>query len=122
MSCTMACPKCGTLQTNVTDSRASYDGIRRRRVCENGHAFRTQETAIGEPYQKIALTHLALADVPEHFRPALICTYNAMVSACDSGSRSESEDSRSEAEGEARQSGQNVDSGIAQPSPSGQSS
>jgi transcriptional regulator NrdR family protein len=51
----MKCPKCGVLDSKVTDSRAynkrtkqpwSHDGIRRRRECSNGHRYTTYETIV----------------------------------------------------------------------------
>ena len=40
----MECPECGIKKTRVVDMRPStFNQIRRRRVCDNGHRFTTYE-------------------------------------------------------------------------------
>ncbi len=49
----MQCPKCGTKDTRVIDSRVSSSGlaIRRRRVCQNcGYRFSTTEEIVREDF------------------------------------------------------------------------
>lgn len=48
----MKCPKCGGT-SQVLDSRANESGIRRRRRCEAGHRFTTQEVTLSEWQTKI---------------------------------------------------------------------
>ena len=38
----MPCPKCGK-DTQIRDSRMAEHGVKRRRVCPNGHKFTTLE-------------------------------------------------------------------------------
>ena len=40
----MPCPTCGVRVTEVKDSRATGNAVRRRRWCPNGHRFTTYET------------------------------------------------------------------------------
>jgi hypothetical protein len=47
----MICASCG-LETNVFDSRPYDAGVRRRRVCANGHRFVTWETTTWVPTTK----------------------------------------------------------------------
>ena len=39
------CPTCESRRTWITNTRASKDGLYRRRECVNGHRFNTEETA-----------------------------------------------------------------------------
>lgn len=42
----ITCPKCGAPCLTVVDSRVKTAGIRRRRVCANGHRVTTEETVV----------------------------------------------------------------------------
>lgn len=73
----ITCPKCGTDQHKVVDSRASGDFIRRRRKCldaECGSRFSTNERVTGHPSASEAD---AFAADLEHF--AEICRRNPRV-------------------------------------------
>jgi transcriptional regulator NrdR family protein len=42
------CPEC-QVDSNVIDTRPSYNRLRRRRVCKNGHKFSTIEVPMNAP-------------------------------------------------------------------------
>jgi transcriptional regulator NrdR family protein len=46
------CPRCGSPETHVVDTRPSRDRIRRRRECDEGHRFTTFEVISGETAMK----------------------------------------------------------------------
>jgi transcriptional regulator NrdR family protein len=48
---TMSCPDCGK-KTAVADSRRVSGGVRRRRVCEDGHRYFTVERPESEEYKE----------------------------------------------------------------------
>lgn len=56
-----SCPTCGQ-KTGVTDSRATTEGLRRRRKCPAGHRFTTYE--VEAENRDTALTNIAAFRTP----------------------------------------------------------
>lgn len=48
------CPQC-KIDSNVVDTRPSYNRLRRRRICKNGHKFSTVEVPLDAPEQIVQL-------------------------------------------------------------------
>ena len=44
----MMCPRCGSEQLKVLDTRSNSEFVSRKRQCENNHKFYTKEYAIPE--------------------------------------------------------------------------
>ena len=44
----MMCPRCGSEQLKVLDTRSSPEFVSRKRQCDNNHKFYTKEYAIPE--------------------------------------------------------------------------
>lgn len=44
----MMCPRCGSEQLKVLDTRSNPEFVSRKRQCENNHKFYTKEYAIPE--------------------------------------------------------------------------
>lgn len=61
----MKCPKCGHRKHQVTDTRASVDAVRRRRVCQRcNHRFATTEVIEQADSQKmIRVARAARGDI-----------------------------------------------------------
>lgn len=53
----MKCPYCPAKETRVKESKPAGSVIRRRRRCENGHTFTSEEMAVGHRLKDIAIRH-----------------------------------------------------------------